>query len=99
MDVVSGIEFSAQPARIGGVSRRGVEIDDGVELTAAADPMIDLLAHLFPSLGVGGDALERSERTADDGQAMQMRTANQQAIACDDVLCAGLLAIRQSGNG
>jgi hypothetical protein len=75
-------------------SRIAVEVDDGVEFAAVADPLVDLDAHLVLRRRVVAleGSLERRQRRADDRKVVRVRACDELAVARLSCVAAGAAA-------
>ena len=100
MQVVAAVVFGLDVAGSRWIARERVEIDDAIELTARADPVVDCHADLL-LIGVIVAFeraalecfLERRQRRAEDAKPVSMGALDQLTIAVSDLLCSRLLGV------
>jgi hypothetical protein len=90
MQVVRRTVGRSQRQRAGGIPHDRVEVNDGVEGSAGADPLVHRLPRRLSLRSVEVGALERQQRGADDPQALGMRPLDQLLIPGDELLRAGI---------
>jgi hypothetical protein len=87
VEVVTGVVRRKQPAAVVRVADRAVEVDDGVEPAAGADPPVDRLPRLLADavrIVVAG-AVERGERGAVDAEALGVGAGDDLFVGADEV--------------
>src|SRR5580658_12789 len=87
MQVVSRIVRCRELLRFGRITQRAIEIHYPIEITARANPFVDPLASLIPSVGVIHGTLKRQQGSPDHLDAMQMSTDNDLPVGRDECVC------------
>ena len=88
MQLIAGIELRAKESRISGVARSGVEIDDGVERFAGADPLIHRVTHRLAFLV---EVHKRQDRTARNFNPMMATAATITIAEVEEIVPVGTI--------
>src|SRR5262249_47463757 len=88
MQVVPVVVLGAEPAGSGGIANGGVEVDDPVQLTRAANPRLHRLSDelLVRREVTSGGTLEGQERAPVDLHSRGMRPGNELPVPPDELL-------------